>query len=109
MAACSPPRSCWAACSGVQSRVGLVLVVTCSVVVVSNVPDGDAVDLFFTPLIFVVGWVVGYALRERNQQAEDAEERAQRAEREWRPRPASPLPRSGRGWRASSTTSWLTR
>ena len=68
--------------SGVQSRVGLVLVVTCSVVVVSNVPDGDAVDLFFTPLIFVVGWVVGYALRERNQQAEDAEERAQRAERE---------------------------
>jgi signal transduction histidine kinase len=33
-------------------------------------------------LVFVVGWVAGFALRGRNQQAEDAEERARRAELE---------------------------
>ncbi|WP_395657242.1 sensor histidine kinase [Nocardioides sp.] len=68
--------------SPVQSRAGLLIVVACSVTVVYDVPNHDPADLFFTPLIFVVGWVVGFALRERDQQAEAAEERALRAERE---------------------------
>lgn len=68
--------------SPVQSRAGLLIVVACSVTVVYDVPNHDPADLFFTPLIFVVGWVVGFALRERAQQAEAAEERALRAERE---------------------------
>jgi signal transduction histidine kinase len=66
----------------VQERAGLVMVLACAVIVTSNVPDLGTSDLFFTPLIFVVGWVTGFALRERNQQAEAAEERALRAERE---------------------------
>lgn len=68
--------------SPVQARAGLLIVVACSVTVVYDVPNHDPADLFFTPLIFVVGWVVGFALRERDQQAEAAEERALRAERE---------------------------
>lgn len=68
--------------SGRQARAGLFLVAACAALVVYNVPTYEPSDLLFTPLIFVVGWVVGYALRERNQQAEDAEERARRAERE---------------------------
>jgi signal transduction histidine kinase len=68
--------------NSVQERAGLVIVLACAGIVTSNVPDLGTSDLFFTPLIFVVGWVAGFALRERNQQAEAAEERAQRAERE---------------------------
>jgi len=67
---------------GHQSRIGLVLVLTCSGIVVYNVPTSKPGDFLFTPLVFVVGWVAGFALRERNLQAADAEERAQRAERE---------------------------
>jgi signal transduction histidine kinase len=66
----------------VQERAGLVIVLAGAGIVTSNVPDLGTSDLFFTPLIFVVGWVAGFALRERNQQAEAAEERALRAERE---------------------------
>jgi signal transduction histidine kinase len=68
--------------SGVQARAGLVLVLACSGIVVYNVPTSKPADFLYTPLVFVVGWVVGFALRERNLQAEDAEERAERAERE---------------------------
>ncbi|MCB0894220.1 MAG: sensor histidine kinase [Nocardioides sp.] len=68
--------------SGVQARAGLLIVLVSAAVVVYNVPGHDPADLVFTPLIFVVGWLVGYALRDRNQQAEAAEERAQRAELE---------------------------
>jgi signal transduction histidine kinase len=65
---------------GRQAWAGLVIVAASAVVVVSNVPTSSTGDLFFTPLVFVVGWVVGYALRERNEQAAAAEERARRAE-----------------------------
>jgi signal transduction histidine kinase len=68
--------------SGVQVRAGLVIVIVCSVIVVYNVPDLGTADLFSTPLIFIVGWVAGFALRERNLRTEAAEERAQRAELE---------------------------
>ena len=67
---------------GLESRIGLVLVLVGSATVVSNDPTHTAGDYFFTPILFTVGWLVGYSLRERNQQAEAAEDRALRAERE---------------------------
>ena len=66
-----------------QAGIGLVLVIGCIVVVVSNIPGTQsASDLVFIPLRFVVAWVAGYALRERAEQAEAAEMRATLAERE---------------------------
>ena len=49
---------------------------------VHNIPDHDAGDFVFIPLIFSVVWLVGYALRERAERTEAAEERALRAERD---------------------------
>jgi signal transduction histidine kinase len=66
--------------NGRLMRIGLVVIIVCAGIVVLNVPDLGTSDLFFTPLIFIVGWVAGFALRERNQQAEAAEDRARRAE-----------------------------
>jgi signal transduction histidine kinase len=68
--------------SGLQSRVGLVLVLLGSATVVYNDPTHGPGDFLFTPVLFAIGWLVGFALRERNQRADAAEERALRAERE---------------------------
>jgi signal transduction histidine kinase len=66
-----------------QAGIGLAIVLGCIVVVVANIPGPQsASDLIFIPLRFVVGWVAGYALRERAEQAEAAEMRATLAERE---------------------------
>jgi len=67
--------------NGVESRVGVVIVLASSGVVVYNVPTSKPADFLVTPLVFGVGWIAGFALRERNQQAEIAVERAERAER----------------------------
>jgi signal transduction histidine kinase len=67
---------------GRQAWSGLVIVAAGAMIVVYNVPTSTPGDFIFTPLIFVVGWVAGFALRGRNMQAEDAEERARRAELE---------------------------
>jgi signal transduction histidine kinase len=67
---------------GQLARLGLVLVLVGAAVVVHNNPGHSSADLVFTPVLFAVAWLAGYALRERNQQAEAAEERAERAERE---------------------------
>ena len=68
--------------SGRQSRVGLLMVLVGAATVVYNDPTHSPGDFFFTPVLFTIGWLVGYAMRERNQHAEAAEERADRAERE---------------------------
>ena len=47
-----------------------------------NDPTHAAGELVFTPVLFAIGWLVGFALRERAEQTEAAEERAARAERE---------------------------
>jgi signal transduction histidine kinase len=66
-----------------QAGIGLTIVLGCIVVVVSNIPGPQsASDLIFIPFRFVVAWVAGYALREREEQAEAAEMRATLAERE---------------------------
>ena len=65
-----------------QAGAGLIVVLVGIVTVVHNIPGETASDLVFIPLRFVVAWVAGYALRERSEQAEAAEERAAQAERD---------------------------
>ena len=65
-----------------KGGAGLIIVAVGIVVVVYNIPGETASDLVFIPLRFVVAWVAGYALRERAEQAEAAEERAAQAERD---------------------------
>ena len=69
--------------SRVKAGVGLVLIMVGILVVIGNIPgDQTASQFTFITLRFVVAWVAGYALRERVEQAEAAEERAEHAERE---------------------------
>jgi signal transduction histidine kinase len=66
-----------------EAGVGLGLVVGGMVIVIHNIPGAyPPSEFFFIALRFVVAWVAGYALRERAEQAEAAEQRATRAERE---------------------------
>ena len=64
------------------SLAGLVLCVGVGAIVVVNKPTHPPSELVFTPLMFAISWVAGYALRERTVQTEAAEQRAARAERE---------------------------
>lgn len=64
-----------------QARIGLVLVLGSAACVVYNAPHTTA-DFLFTPMLFGIGWLVGFALRGRAEQTEAAEERAAQAERE---------------------------
>jgi signal transduction histidine kinase len=65
-----------------QGRIGLAIVLVSAGVVVYNDPERSTAELVFTPLIFGIGWLVGFALRERTAQAAAAEARAAQAERE---------------------------
>ncbi len=65
-----------------KARVGLVIVVACATTVIYNDPTHSVGSLFFVPALFGVGWLVGFALHERIEQTEAAEQRAARAERE---------------------------
>jgi signal transduction histidine kinase len=65
-----------------QARLGLVIVLAGAATIVYNKPGHGAGELAFAPLLFVIGWLAGYALRERAEQAEAAEVRAAQAERE---------------------------
>lgn len=65
-----------------QARVGLVIVLASTATLVYNDPTHSAGDLFFTPVMFLTGWLVGFALRGRTEQTEAAEQRAAQAERE---------------------------
>ncbi len=67
---------------GQLARLGLVLVLVGAAVVVDHDPTHTVANLVGTPVLFAVAWLAGFSLRERNQQAEAAEERALRAERE---------------------------
>ena len=65
------------------AAIGLAIVSASIVTVVYNIPGSQPVSwLIFIPLRFVASWVAGYALRERSEQAEAAEERAAQAERD---------------------------
>jgi signal transduction histidine kinase len=67
---------------GTQARLGLAITVVGAALVMVNNPDHSAADLVFTPILFGIGWLAGFALRERAEQAEAAEVRAAQAERE---------------------------
>ena len=65
-----------------QARIGLAIVLGGAAIVVYNNPTHAAGELVFIPVLFAIGWLAGFALRERAAQAEAAEERARQAERE---------------------------
>ena len=65
-----------------QARLGLAIVLGGATIVVYNDPSHTPGEYIFEPVLFAIGWIAGYALRERAVQAEAAEERANRAERE---------------------------
>ena len=64
------------------SRLGLVIVLGGAAIIVYNQPDHTAGELAFIPVLFGIGWLAGFALRERAAEAEAAEVRAAQAERE---------------------------
>jgi len=63
-----------------QARVGLAIVAAAAVSVVYNDPDNTGGEFIFTPLVFVIAWLAGFAMHERAEEAEAAEVRATRAE-----------------------------
>jgi signal transduction histidine kinase len=66
----------------VQARIGLAIVLSGALILVYNDPNHTAGEFVFTPILFAIAWLAGFALRERAAQAEAAEERATHAERE---------------------------
>lgn len=66
----------------VRARLGLAIVLGGAAIVVYNDPSNDPGEWTFTPLLFAVGWLAGFAMRERGERAEAAEVRASLAERE---------------------------
>lgn len=66
----------------VQARIGLAVVVGAAAIIIYNRPDFSAANLLFTPLLFALAWLGGFVVRQRAEQAEEAEERAAQAERE---------------------------
>ncbi len=65
-----------------QARIGLAVAVGGAVLIVYNDPSHSPGSLVFSPALFAIAWLAGYALRERAEQAQAAEERAARAEQE---------------------------
>ena len=63
------------------ARLGLVIAMAGALTVVRNAPDSTTDDLISVPVMFALGWLVGWALRERTERTEAAEERARLAER----------------------------
>jgi signal transduction histidine kinase len=66
----------------VQAGIGLAFAVAGSATVVYKIPGHTTAMLVFIPLEFAIGWVAGFAVHERAEQAEAAEVRATHAERE---------------------------
>jgi signal transduction histidine kinase len=65
-----------------QGRVGLATVLGSAAIVVYNDPTHSAGELVFTPILFAIAWLAGFALYERATRAEAAETRATQAEKE---------------------------
>jgi signal transduction histidine kinase len=65
-----------------RAWAGLGIVLGGTAVIVLNKPAHATSELIFIPLLFGLGWLGGYALRERAEQAEAADVRAAQAERE---------------------------
>jgi signal transduction histidine kinase len=61
---------------------GLAIVLVGITTIVFNIPGHANAELLFIPVDFGIAWAAGFALRQREQQAEAAELRAELAERE---------------------------
>jgi signal transduction histidine kinase len=66
----------------VEAWLGLAVAVGGTALIVYHDPAHEQAEFVFAPLLFTIGWLAGFALRERAEQAEAAEVRAARAERE---------------------------
>jgi hypothetical protein len=58
--------------SQAQAMMGLAIVVVGAATVVYNDPQHGTGDYVFIPVLFGIGWLVGYALRERTEQTRAA-------------------------------------
>jgi signal transduction histidine kinase len=65
-----------------QARVGLVVVAVGATVIVHNDPTHSVSDFLLIPVLFSIGWLVGFALHERAEEARAAARRAAQAERD---------------------------
>jgi signal transduction histidine kinase len=65
-----------------RGREGLLIVVGSAAIIVYNLPAHSTGDVILIPAVFALGWLGGFAFRERDVQATEAEERAALAERE---------------------------
>jgi signal transduction histidine kinase len=65
-----------------RGREGLLVVVGSAAIIIYNLPGHSTGDLILIPAVFALGWLGGFAFRERDVQATEAEERAVQAERE---------------------------
>ena len=65
-----------------QSLVGLALGIGAAEIVAYHDTTNDPADYVFVPIVFMVAWLAGYGLGSKVRQAQDAEERAARLERE---------------------------
>jgi signal transduction histidine kinase len=65
-----------------KAAIGLVVVLASAAIIVYKIPGHPTSLLIFLPVEFGISWLAGYALRGRAEQAEAAEVRAARAERE---------------------------
>jgi signal transduction histidine kinase len=65
-----------------QAWTGLAIVLVGITAVVYNIPGHSTAELILIPVEFGIAWAAGFALRMRGEQAEAAETRAARAERE---------------------------
>jgi signal transduction histidine kinase len=65
-----------------QSAVGLAFVIGVNAVIVRNDPHGGVGGFVFSTLVFSVAWIIGLALGGKFREADEAKERAARAERE---------------------------
>jgi signal transduction histidine kinase len=66
----------------VKAGIGLAVVVGSALTIVYKIPGHSTPELVFIPMEFAIGWLAGFAVRERSEQAEAAEVRASQAERE---------------------------
>jgi signal transduction histidine kinase len=65
-----------------QGAIGLACILGATGTLVYNIPGHSAANLVFIPLEFGISWLAGFAVRERAEKAEAAEERATRAEQD---------------------------
>ena len=58
-----------------EARLGLVVVLSASMIIMSNAPDASLSDYFLVPGLFAVLWLAGFAVQQRTARLEAAESR----------------------------------